>query len=294
MKRSHIDSSLRRVFALLTVGLLVFAADADARYGKQERTEDDGSLPGPLREVGFDQNLGDDLPLDLVFVNEKGEDATLGSFFQPERPVVLALVYYECPMLCNMILNGLISSLDILSFEPGTDYDVVVVSFNPEEDHYLAAAKKRGYMEQFDRPGTEGGFHFLTGTQENIDALTEAVGFRYVYDEEAEEYAHASGITVVTPEGKISRYLFGVEYAPKDLRLALVESGQSKIGSAVDQLLLFCYAYDPATGQYGADIMNIMRLGGLLTLLAVLAFIILSRRRDQALARATNQELPQS
>lgn len=284
----------RTVVTTLAVAWLGFGAVAEARYGKQERTQDDGSLPGPLREVGFDQNLGDALPLDLVFTDEKGGEVPLGSFFQPERPVVLALVYYECPMLCNMILNGLISSLDILTFQPGTDYDVVVVSFDPEEDHYLASAKKAGYMEQFGRPGTEGGFHFLTGEPENIDALTEAVGFRYVYDEEAEEFAHASGITVVTPEGQISRYLFGVEYAPKDLRLALVESSQSKIGSAVDQLLLFCYAYDPATGKYGADVMKIMRLGGALTLLAVLTFIILSRRRDAAMARATNRELPQS
>lgn len=288
--------SIRRSMVLATalVASLAMVTAADARYGKQERTQDDGSLPGPLREVGFDQNLGDDLPLDIAFTDEKGESVTLGRYFEPGRPVVLALVYFDCPMLCNMILNGLISSLDILTFEPGTDYDVVVVSFDPTEDHYLAAAKKRGYMEQFGRPGTEDGFHFLTGDQANIDALTDAVGFRYVYDEESDEFAHASGVTVVTPEGQISRYLFGVEYAPKDLRLALVESAESKIGSAVDQLLLFCYAYDPATGQYGAATMNLIRLGGAITLLAILAFIIVSRRRDRNVARIANQELPQS
>lgn len=291
MKRT----TTRSVFlATALLASLAMVTTADARYGKQERVEDDGTLPGPLREVGFDQNLGDDLPLDTVFTDEAGNEVRLGQFFQGDRPAVLALIYFDCPMLCNMILNGLISSLDILTFEPGTDYDVVVVSFDPTEDHYLAAAKKRGYMEQFGRPGTEGGFHFLTGDQANIDVLTEAVGFRYVYDEETDEFAHASGVTVVTPEGTISRYLFGVEYAPKDLRLALVESGESKIGSAVDQLLLFCFAYDPTTGQYGAATMNLIRLGGAITLLAILAFIIVSRRRDRNVARIANQELPQS
>ena len=282
------------VLTIVAMALMAFASVADARYGKQERVQDDGSLPGDLREVGFDQNLGEDLPLDLTFTDDRGETVTLGSYFESGRPVVLALVYYDCPMLCNMIINGLVSSLDILTFDPGTDYDVVVVSFDPTEDHYLAAAKKRGYMEQFGRPGTEGGFHFLTGTQENIDAITDAVGFRYTFDEASGEYAHASGVTVVTPEGTISRYLFGVEYAPKDLRLALVESAESKIGSAVDQLLLFCYAYDPATGQYGAATMNLIRLGGAITLLAVLTFIIVSRRRDRSVASVANQELPQS
>ena len=282
------------VLVLATLSLVAQVSVADARYGKQERMEDDGSLPGDLREVGFDQRLGENVPLDLSFTDETGEKVRLGEFFDDGKPVVLALVYYECPMLCDMILSGLTTSLEILSFDPGTDYEVVVVSFDPGEDHYLAAAKKRRYMEQFGRPGTENGFHFLTGTQENIDTITDAVGFTYSYDAERDEYAHASGITVLTPEGTISRYLFGAEFAPKDLRLALVDSGDSKIGSAVDQLLLFCYSYDPNTGKYGAATMNLVRLGGALTLVAVIGFIVISRRRDRHSARVPNEELPQS
>ena len=289
------NKSLRwLVLGLATLSLVAQVSVADARYGKQERLEDDASLPGDLREVGFDQRLGEDVPLHLTFTDESGEEVRLGKFFESEKPVVLALVYYECPMLCDMILSGLTTSLEILSFDPGTDYEVVVISFDPGEDHYLASAKKRRYMEQFGRPGTEGGFHFLTGKQENIDTITDAVGFTYSYDEARDEYAHASGITILTPEGTISRYLFGAEYAPKDLRLALVDSGDSKIGSAVDQLLLFCYNYDPNTGKYGAATMNLVRLGGALTLVAVIAFIVISRRRDRQSVRVPNEELPQS
>lgn len=248
-----------------------------------------GNLPGPLREVGFEQRLGEDLPLDTVFRDETGQEVRLGDFFT-DRPVVLALVYFECPMLCQMILDGLVSSLDILTFTPGNEYEVVVVSFDPREDHVVASAKKRNYMTQFGRPGTEAAFHFLTGEPASIDALTQAVGFSYVYDAEKDEFAHASGITVVTSEGRISRYLFGIEYPPKDLRLALVESAQMRIGSAVDQLLLFCYNYDPTTGKYGAATMRLVQAGGAVTVLALLLFIVLARRRDQQLASASNQE----
>jgi protein SCO1 len=248
-----------------------------------------GDLPGPLREVGFEQRLGEELPLDTVFRDETGQEVRLGDFFA-DRPVVLALVYFECPMLCQMILDGLVSSLDILTFTPGNEYEVVVVSFDPREDHVVAAAKKRNYMTQFGRPGTEAAFHFLTGEPASIDALTQAVGFSYVYDAEKDEFAHASGITVVTGEGRISRYLFGIEYPPKDLRLALVESAQMKIGSAVDQLLLFCYNYDPTTGKYGAATMRLVQAGGVVTVLALLSFIVLARRRDQQLTSASNQE----
>jgi protein SCO1 len=248
-----------------------------------------GDLPGPLREVGFEQRLGEELPLDTVFRDETGQEVRLGDFFT-DRPVVLALVYFECPMLCQMILDGLVSSLDILTFTPGNEYEVVVVSFDPREDHVVAAAKKRNYMTQFGRPGTEAAFHFLTGEPASIDALTQAVGFSYVYDAEKDEFAHASGITVVTGEGRISRYLFGIEYPPKDLRLALVESAQMKIGSAVDQLLLFCYNYDPTTGKYGAATMRLVQAGGVVTVLALLSFIVLARRRDQQLTSASNQE----
>lgn len=276
----------RTALALCVLSLLLLAV---APLGARAQEEKTGDLPGPLREVGFEQRLGEQLPLDAVFTNEAGEEVRLGDYFT-DRPVVLALVYFECPMLCNMIMTGMITSLDILTFTPGNEYEVVVVSFDPREDHYLATAKKRMYMEQYDRPGTEGGFHFLTGEQASIDALTEAVGFSYVFDEEKDEFAHASGLTVVTSEGKISRYLFGIEYAPKDLRLALVESAQLKIGSAVDQLLLFCYDYDPSTGKYGAATMRLVQAGGAVTVLGLLVFIVLSRRRDKQVASTPNQE----
>jgi protein SCO1/2 len=266
---------------LITALVLLLAAPALAQ------TPPDPDLPSPLREVGFEQKLGEQVPLDLPFVDSEGNEVLLGDYFHEERPVVLALVYYECPILCSMVLGGLTSSLDVLTFDPGTDYEVVVVSFDPGETPELASLKRANTLDQLGREGAGKGIHFLTGQPSSIDALTSAVGFSYTYDEETDQYAHASGVTVLTPEGKVSRYLFGVEYAPKDMRLALVESAQLKIGSAVDQLLLFCYLYDPQTGKYGAATMNLVRLGGGVTVLGVLGFIWLSRRRDRRFA--TNQ-----
>jgi len=268
---------------VLILGLLSAAMPAVAQ------APPDQDLPSPLREVGFEQRLAEDVPLDLPFVDSEGNDVLLGDYFGTERPVVLALVYFECPILCSMVLGGLVSSLDVLTFEPGQDYEVVVVSFDPGETPELAALKRTNTLDQLGREGAEKGIHFLTGDPASIDALTAAVGFSYVYDEATDQYAHASGVTILTPEGKVSRYLFGVEYAPKDMRLALVESAQLKIGSAVDQLLLFCYLYDPQTGKYGAATMNLVRLGGGITVLGVLGFIALSRRRDRRLTANSNQ-----
>jgi protein SCO1/2 len=268
---------------LLVFVLLICATPALAQ------TAPDGSLPSPLREVGFEQRLGEEIPLDLPFTNSEGNEVLLGEYFGSERPVVLALVYYECPILCSMVLGGLVSSLDVLTFDPGEDYEVVVVSFDPGETAELAALKRKNTLDQLGREGADEGVHFLTGDPASIDALTAAVGFSYTYDEDTDQYAHASGVTILTPEGKVSRYLFGVEYAPKDMRLALVESAQLKIGSAVDQLLLFCYLYDPQTGKYGAATMNLVRLGGGITLLGVVGFIVLSRRRDRLFANTQNK-----
>jgi len=263
---------------LVALVIVLWACPATAQ------TAPDANLPGPLREVGFEQNLGEQIPLDLPFVDSEGNEVLLGDYFGTERPVVLALVYYECPILCSMVLGGLVSSLDVLTFDPGTDYEVVVVSFDPGEGPELAALKRTNTLEQLGREGAGKGVHFLTGDPASIDPLTEAVGFSYTYDEETDQYAHASGVTILTPEGKVSRYLFGVEYAPKDMRLALVESAQMKIGTAVDQLLLFCYLYDPQTGKYGAATMNLVRLGGGITILGVVGFILISRRRDRLFA----------
>lgn len=251
--------------------------------------------PGPaaqtqipiLREVGLDQKLDAQVPLDLTFSDEQGREVKLGSFFTGRRPVVLALVYYECPMLCTEVLNGLVGSAETLTLTAGRDYDIVVVSFDPGETPALAAQKKTAYLKRYGRPEGAEGMHFLTGREPAIEALTNAVGFRYKYDPSIDQFAHTAVLTVLTPEGRVSRYLYGIEYAPRDLKLALVEAADGKIGSAVDKALLFCYHYDPETGKYGLAIMNVVRLGGILTVAGLATFILMNlRRRPQTLAVA--------
>lgn len=246
-------------------------------------------LPAALKDVGIDQHLNEQIPLDLKFRDESGKEVRLGDYFG-KRPVVLALVFYQCPMLCTQILGGMTGSLKTLNFNAGRDFEVVVVSFDPRETPEMAREKREISLTQYARPGTESGWHFLTGDQPSITALTQTVGFRYAYDEQTKQFAHASGIFVATPEGKLSRYFYGVEYAPRDLRLGLVEASNHKIGSAVDQLMLYCYHYDPATGKYGAVVMNIVRLGGVLTLLGMAVLFVLMRRTSRARAR-TNESL---
>jgi len=236
------------------------------------------ATPGVLQEVGFDQRLGETVPLDLAFKDEAGRDVRLSDYFG-EKPVVLSLVYYKCPMLCTISLNGLAGALEVLSFVPGQEFEVVTVSFDPTETPVLAAAKKKAYLARYKRPGAHAGWHFLTGPSESVEALTRAVGFRYVWDEATKQFAHPAGLLVLTPEGRISHYLFGVEYAPTDLRLALVDAAGGRIGTPVDQLLLYCYQYDPQTGRYSASILNLVRLGGVLTVLALGAFILTTTRR---------------
>lgn len=236
-------------------------------------------VPRGLEDVGIDQRLNEKVPLDLHFRDETGSDVRLGSYFG-DKPVILALVYYQCPMLCTLVLNGLVSSLRALSLDAGKDFQVVVVSFDPTETPDLAAAKKATYLEEYRREGAEKGWHFLTGDEKAIRRLTQAVGFRYHYDPTIDQFAHATAITVLTPRGVIARYFYGVEYAPRDVRLGLVEAAHETIGSPVDQLLLFCFHYDVTTGRYSAAVLNLIRLGGVITLLALGGFIFLSRRRD--------------
>lgn len=239
-------------------------------------------LPKALRDVGIDQKLNQQLPLEVMLRNERGEMVKLGDYFG-KKPVVLSLVYYECPMLCTQVLNGMVSAFKTLSFKVGDEFDVVTVSFDPRETSALATAKKKtyvGYLPEAKRSAATTGWHFLTGDSENIKRLTEAVGFHYNFDEATNQFAHASAIMVATPEGKLARYFYGVEYSPKDLRLGLVEASQNKIGSPVDQLLLYCYHYDPATGRYGAVVMNMIRAGGVVTLLAMVALFFGMRRRN--------------
>ena len=239
-------------------------------------------LPTALRDVKIEQKLDQQLPLDLVFRDEGGQQVTLGKYFG-KKPVVLALVYYECPMLCTQVLNGMVTSFRVLPFEVGKEFDVVTVSFDPRETNVLAAAKKNvyiNYLPEKMRSNATNGWHFLTGDAANIEKLTNAVGFHYRYDEDTKQFAHASGIMVTTPHGKLSRYFYGVDYAPRDLRLGLIESSADKIGSPVDQLLLYCYHYDPSSGRYGAPIMKVMRVAGVITLLGLVAMLFLLKARN--------------
>ena len=240
--------------------------------------------PAILRDVAFDQRLGAEVPLDVAFRDETGARVTLRDYLG-DKPVLLVPAYYECPMLCTIVLNGVVSALRALPFDVGKEFRVVTFTFNPHETSELAAAKKATYLEDYRRPGAAAGWHFLVGDEPSIAALTQAIGFRYAWDEASKQYAHASGIVVLTPAGRISHYFFGVEFAPRDLRLALVEASGEHIGSLVDQLLLFCFHYDPATGRYSRVALNAVRAGGVLTLAVLVAFVVLMLRRDAKRAR---------
>ncbi|HEX6738751.1 MAG TPA: SCO family protein [Vicinamibacteria bacterium] len=256
--------------------LTLLAALAGGASAQTER-------PTALREVGFDQRLGQALPLDLALRDEAGRAVRLGDYFG-KRPVVLSLVYYECPMLCTLTLNGLVSALGVLPWNPGEEFELITVSFDPRETPAQAAAKKKAYLARYQRPQAQAGWHFLTGDAAALRALTGAVGFRYAWDDASKQFAHPAGVVVATPDGRLARYLFGIEYAPKDLRLALLEASSGQVGSPVDQLLLFCYRYDPATGRYGAALMRVMRTAAVLTLLALGGFMLASLRRERAQA----------
>ena len=253
--------------------------------GPPGQSRQENELPALLRDIGIDQKLDAQVPLDLVFRDESGRAVQLKDYFG-SRPVILALVYYECPMLCNQVLNGLTSSLAALAFNAGDEFEVLAVSFDPRETPALAAAKKESYVRRYNRPGAGGGWHFLTGDQESIARLTDAVGFRYRWDAATNQFAHASGIMVLTPRGQIARYFYGIDYAPSNLRLGIVEASEGKIGSPVDQLLLYCYHYDPGTGKYGAVVLNILKVFSLFFLLGVSTLFVLLRRWNTRRVRA--------
>jgi protein SCO1/2 len=237
-------------------------------------------LPPALREVKIEQRLNEQVPLDLQFRDETGRTVRLSEYINGSKPIILSLVFYKCPMLCNQILTGLLGALRSQSFDAGREFEVLTVSFDPRETPEIASEKKQSFIARYNRPGAESGWHFLTGDQESIRRLTDAVGFRYNFDEKTNQFAHASGIMVMTPSGKLSRYFYGIEYNPRDLRLGLVEASDNQIGSSVDQLLLYCYHYDPATGRYGPVVMNIMRLGGVATVIGIGGLILILRRRS--------------
>lgn len=228
-------------------------------------------LPSALTEIGIEQRLGETLPLGADFKDESGQTVILGEYFQRGRPVILALVYYECPMLCNQVLNGLTGSLKGMSFDVGKEFDVIAVSFDARENEKpgLAQNKKTAYTDRYGRAGSTNGWHFLTGDQASIDAITVATGFKYRWDDKSDQFAHASAVMIVTPEGKLSKYFYGIDYSPKDLKLGIMESGENRVGTVVDQLMLYCYHYDPSTGKYGFAILNVIRAFAVATLLGM-------------------------
>lgn len=276
--------SLRRfTFALIALCAITQAQPGQPAPAQTSRMRDPDAkptrLPAALRGVGIDQKLNVQVPLEAIFRDEAGRSVPLGSFFHGQ-PVVLALVYYRCPMLCTQILNGLESSLKAVSLNPGRDFEVVSVSFDPKDSTDTAAGKRKAILQRYGRPDTANGWHFLTGDEPSIHALTETVGFHYRYDASTGQFAHASAIMILTPEGRVSRYFYGLEYAPRDVRLGLVEASANRIGSPVDQILLFCFHYDPATGKYGAVTINLMRFAGVLFVMIGGGFLFIVLRRD--------------
>jgi protein SCO1 len=239
------------------------------------------ALPPQLQEVKLEQNLNQQVPLDLRFKDETGKNVQLGDLLEG-KPSIVNLAYFDCPMLCSQVAIGLITSLRPVNFSVGKEFNVLTISFDPKDTPDLAAAKKYSYLKDYNRSGAEKGWHFLTGSQKSIEQLTKAIGFKYVYDPKIDQFAHASGIIVLTPEGRISRYFYGIEYASRDLRLALVEASQNKIGNIADEVLLFCFHYDPTTGKYSAAAINFIRLGAIITVLMLGGFIIKMRRKEKS------------
>jgi protein SCO1/2 len=265
--------------ALIAVAVTTASAQSNVPGVNPSPLPPSSQTPSVLADVRFDQRLNERLPLDTRFRDDEGRDVALGDYFGA-KPVVLAFVYYECPMLCTQVLNGLTTSLMILTETVGREFDVVAISFDARETPALASGKKKSNLDRYKRPESAAGWHFLTGDEAAIKAVTDAAGFKFVWDEPTQQFAHPSGIIVATPDGKLSRYFFGIEYAPRDVKFALMESSAGRIGNAIDQLLLYCYHYDPASGSYGFIAMGAVRVGGALTVLALVGFVVVSIRRE--------------
>jgi protein SCO1/2 len=282
MKKRSAVTAVLRLQLLILISLLIFgnaSAQRNQHYGSPlyaprkydpSQTTSNG-LPKALQEVGIEQKLGEQLPLDAEFKDEHGQTVKLGQYFNKEKPVILALVYYECPMLCNEVLNGLTGSLKGVSFDAGKEFDVVAISFDARENDIpgLAKNKEASYLKRYGREDTADGWHFLTGTQSEIDKVANAVGFKYYWDERTEQFAHAGGIMIATPDGKLARYFYGIDYAPKDLKFGIMESADGKVGNPAEQLFLYCYHYDPSTGTYGLAILRVLRIAAVFTILAI-------------------------
>jgi protein SCO1 len=267
------------------LGTLALAVAAFVPAVAQDRIE---PVPKALARVGVDEHLNAPLPLQLPFKDDRGRDVTLGSYFRPNRPVILTLNYYRCPMLCTLELNGLVDGLKGLAWMPGAEFEVVTVSIDPAEQPPLAASKKASYLEDFGRPEARDGWHFLTGSPASIQALTKAVGFSYEYDAETDQYGHAAVILMITPDGRVSRYLYGIQFEAPTLKLGLLEASRGKIGSALERFILYCYHYDSNQGRYSLAAMKIMRVGGAITVLVlgstIGGFWLRERKRHQSAA----------
>jgi protein SCO1/2 len=277
---------IRSIIGIAT--LLAFSISADAQTIPDNVGKSSAGLPVQLQNVGFEPQLNAQLPLDLNFRDESGRDVRLRDYFG-SKPVLLALVYYGCPMLCNQVEQGVVGSLKMLSFNAGRDYEVIFVSFDTRETPDMAAKKKLAALSHYGRPETAPGWHFLTGKEDAVHAVTSAANFRYSFDEKHNLFAHASGIMLLTPDGRISRYFYGVEYPSRDMRLGLVDASAGKIGTPIDHLLLFCFQYDPETARYSATVLKIVRLGGILTIFTIVAGILIFRRRDVHAASASSR-----
>ena len=244
-----------------------------------------GVKPPILKDIGIDQLLNNDVPGELAFVDETGKPVKLSDFYGGNKPILLTLVYYDCPQLCNQVLNGITGALKTLPMTPGKDFTMLTVSFDYRESVELAAAKRGEYLKRLNKAGAGDGWHFLTGSAEAIKQLTHAVGFRFLWDPAKKQYAHASGIMFLTPQGKVSRYLYGIEFAPRDVRLALLDASGGKIGSLADQIIMYCYQYDPTSALYSMRVMNVLRIFGVLTLVTmVMLFAFLKYKERQKAA----------
>jgi len=290
--RRPVRSTISKLIAATVLALSALTVPACGRGITQGTTSPPANVRPPgLKNVGIEQRLNQQVPPDLTFRDETGKAVQLGDYFG-KRPMILNLVYYQCPMLCGEVLSGLSSTLRVLKFEVGKEFDVLTVSFDPKETPEMAAAKKTEYLRRYGRPNAAEGWHFLTGPAASIDALTKAAGFQYQYDPKSGQFAHATAIVVLTPEGKIAQYYYGVEFAPKDLRLGLIQASQNKIGTVVDQVLLYCYHYDPDTGKYGAIISRVLQLAAGATVLILGTFLIVMFRMGptKAVRRPTTND----
>ncbi|MFY9910531.1 MAG: SCO family protein [Candidatus Sulfotelmatobacter sp.] len=276
------NNSISAAGVMLALAILSLAASAQINSGITSPPTNE--RPPLLQNVGIEQHLDSQIPPDLTFVDDTGKTVKLGDYFG-RKPLILNLVYFNCTMLCGEELAGLASAMRLIKFDVGHEFDVITVSFDPRETPAMAAEKKKDYVQRYGRSNAAAGWHFLTGQADSINALTKAVGFQYQYDPKTNQYAHATAVMVLTPQGHISRYLYGVDFPPKDLRMGLVEASQAKIGNPVDAVLLYCYHYNPATGKYGAVIGNILRLAGAATILLLGGLILTLWRLDRSAAR---------